>query len=199
MLAFLKGKAAGVGVTGSVYAAYAYYLALYEADFDHGDFALQMLTTCAGNSYCHMLLQGATATMEAWTRQEKDNLSWSHPWASAPGTAIPRGFMGINPTAPAYTTFSVKPQPGSVEEASIALPTHAGMIRASFAQIPGKTFTLDLTPPANTLARVCLPKLGLASTSLVVDGKATPGVVEGDYVCVDGIGSAAAARHISRA
>ena len=33
--------------------------------------------------------------MEAWTREEKDNLSWSHPWASAPGTAIPRGFMGI--------------------------------------------------------------------------------------------------------
>ena len=39
----------------------------------------------------------------------------------------------------------------------------------------------------------------MASTSLVVDGKATPGVVQGDYVCVDGIGSAAAARHISRA
>jgi hypothetical protein len=65
---------------------YAYFLALYEADIDHGNFALQMLTTCDNNSYCHMLMQGATATMEAWTRQEKDNLSWSHPWASAPGT-----------------------------------------------------------------------------------------------------------------
>lgn len=116
MIDFLKSKAKNVGVTGSVYAAYAYYLALYAADFDHGHFALQMLTTCDGNSFCHMLLQGATATMEAWTREEKDNLSWSHPWASAPGTAIPRGFMGITATAPAFAKFQVKPQPGDVRQ-----------------------------------------------------------------------------------
>jgi hypothetical protein len=80
LIKFLQQKAVGTGVTGSVYAAYAYFLALYAADSDHGHFALEMLTTCDNNSYCHMLLQGATATMEAWTRQEKDNLSWSHPW-----------------------------------------------------------------------------------------------------------------------
>ena len=200
LIAFLKTKAQNVGVTGSVYAAYAYYLALYEADYDHGNFALQMLTTCAGNSYCHMILQGATATMEAWTRGEKDNLSWSHPWASAPGTAIPRGFMGITTTGPGYKTFQVKPQPGSVTEASISLPTAAGMIKASFDQVVGKSFALDLSPPANTLARVCLPKLGMPSTSLVVDGKTTPGTMQGDYVCVNGIGSSTqgTARHITR-
>ena len=71
--------------------------------------------------------------------------------------------MGINPTSPGYTRFTVKPQPGPVEAASIALPTHAGMIRASFTQVPGKAFTLDLTPPANTLARVYVQPLHAAA------------------------------------
>ena len=34
MMTLLAGKAVGTGVTGSVYAAYAYFLSLYEADFD---------------------------------------------------------------------------------------------------------------------------------------------------------------------
>ena len=84
IIKFLRAKAVGTGVTGSVYAAYAYFLALYAADSDHGNLAFDMLTSCENNSYCHMLLQGATATMEAWTREEKENLSWSHPWATAP-------------------------------------------------------------------------------------------------------------------
>lgn len=157
-----------------------------------------MLTTCDNNSFCHMLLQGATATMEAWTRPEKDNLSWSHPWASAPGTAIPRGFFGINPTSPGYKTFVIKPQPGDVEEASISVPTHSGLIKASLKQQASQSFTLTLQPPANTVARVCLPKLGLASKDLVVDGTHTAAVEQGDYLCVDGIGSGSAPRVISR-
>jgi hypothetical protein len=83
----------------------AYYLALYEADIDHGNFALKILTTCDNNSLCHMLVQGATATMEAWTRQEKDNLSWSHLLATAPATVRaplshpqPTHFHVSNPT-----------------------------------------------------------------------------------------------------
>ena len=135
--------------------------------------------------------------VQAWDRQEKDNLSWSHPWASAPGTAIPRGFMGITATTPAFARFTVKPQPGDVAEAQISLPTIAGPIRASFVQT-STSFALTLAPPPNTLARVCLPKLGLAAATLVVDGKSVAGEVRGDYVCVDGIGSAASARHISR-
>ena len=199
LLKFLVDKAVGVGVTGSVYAAYAYFLALYAADSDHGAAAYRMLTQCDKNSYCHMLLQGATATMEAWTRDEKDNLSWSHPWASAPGTAIPRGFFGINPTRPAFAEFEVKPQPGPVESASIVLPTQSGPIAASFVQRPGTAvFQLTLAPPANTHATVCLPKLGLAAATLVVDGKSLPGRIQGDYVCVPSIGSGPKPRVISR-
>ena len=47
MMTFLASKAVDTGVTGSVYAAYAYFLSLYEADFDHGNLALKMLTSFA--------------------------------------------------------------------------------------------------------------------------------------------------------
>jgi|TARA_B110000208_G_scaffold98493_1_gene123041 hypothetical protein len=68
----------------------------------------------------------------------------------------------------------------------------------SFVQ-SATSFVITLAPPANTLAKVCLPKMGIAAATLVVDGKATAGVVTGDYVCVGGIGSAAKPRVISRA
>ena len=84
-----------------------------------------------------------------------------------------------------------------MEEAQISVPTHAGMIKASFVQSKAK-FELTLQPPANTMARVCLPKLGLDSTELTVDGKKMAAQAQGDYMCVDAIGSGSAARVISR-
>lgn len=48
--------------------------------------------------------------MEAWNPQEKPNLSWSHPWATAPATAIARGFFGISPTTAGYESLHIQPQ-----------------------------------------------------------------------------------------
>lgn len=43
---------------------------------DTGQAALDIMAGCAKNSWCNMLREGATATMEAWTTDEKPNLSW---------------------------------------------------------------------------------------------------------------------------
>ena len=48
---------------------------------DHGVTALALLTSTATNSWRHMIKQGATTTMEMWTRDEKPNLTWSHVWS----------------------------------------------------------------------------------------------------------------------
>lgn len=189
LLQFLKTKR----MAGSVYGAYAFLLGLYNMDFDHGNFALEMMTNCDDNSWCHMLKVGATATMEAWSRKQKPNLSWSHPWATAPATAIAQGFMGLKPLAAKFSQFLFKPQPGSSTTASIVLPTLSGSIHASFEVVPAVSFTARLQPPPNTFARVCLPKGqagGSEAKALIVDGKTVEGYVEGDYVCIDGIGSA---------
>merc|ERR1712107_211179 len=135
-----------------------------------------------------MIRQGATAVMEAWTRDEKPNLSWSHPWASAPATAIAQGLMGIRALAPGHRRFEVRPQPGGLEWAQLMLPVLAGFI---FARIDSSSeeFTLSLTVPGNTEATVCLPSLGVSGTMLVINNVASVGYADGDFVCKQGVGS----------
>ena len=194
LLEFLRNKR----MAGSVYAAYALLLGLYKVTSDHGALALSLLTSCEVNSWCSMLRVGASATMEAWTRPQKPNLSWSHPWASAPSSAIVRGLMGIQPTAIGFRAFTVRPQPGGLAWASVRTPSLSGWIEARFDTSP-TNFSLTLSPPANTMAQVCLPLLGLVGdATLLIDGQITQGHLDGDYACVDGVGSGSKARVIQR-
>eukprot|EP00928_Gymnodinium_smaydae_P080703 TRINITY_DN64352_c0_g1_i1.p1 TRINITY_DN64352_c0_g1~~TRINITY_DN64352_c0_g1_i1.p1 ORF type:complete len:928 (+),score=60.54 TRINITY_DN64352_c0_g1_i1:39-2822(+) len=184
MMAFLKSRR----MVGSVYAAFAFLLGLYRFDDDHGAFALEMMTTCDENSWCNMLRQGATAVMEAWTRQGKPNLSWSHPWASAPVTAIAQGLMGIKALAPGHKQFEVRPKPGKLHWAEIRLPTHAGFIYVRIEQNIAE-FRVSIVVPGNTNARVCLPRRDEVTSSIIVDGESTMGYLSGDFVCINGVGS----------
>lgn len=193
ILAFLKRE----GMIGSVYAAFWALKAAYGMDSDHGVVALQLMTSCDTNSWCHMLSVGATATMEAWSREEKPNLSWSHPWASAPASAMVWGLFGITASSPAFRKFMFKPQPGNLSFASIEVPTMSGAIAASLSQT-STSFAVTLAPPPNTFATVCLPRLNLPDASLTVDGVAKLGRYLRDYVCIDGVGSAAKPRVIVR-
>lgn len=47
-----------------------------------------------------MIRQGATTTMEAWTEDEKPNLTYSHAWGATPADVIPRYLVGALPTTP---------------------------------------------------------------------------------------------------
>ena len=161
------------------------------------EYALQLLTASDSRSWVGMMLQGATATMEAWTPKDKPNLSFSHPWCSAPVNVIPRLLMGVKPTAPAWASFSVMPQPGSLQRASLDLRVPKGAIFMSFEQSAASGFSLSLTvPPGTSAKQVCLPPpfgvvdgaggaaVGRASSmSLVVDGKAEQGVLLGRMLC----------------
>ena len=194
-LSFLRKK----GMAGSVYSSFWALKAAYAMDTDHGMLALEWMTSCLINSWCHMLQVGATATMEAWSREEKPNLSWSHPWASAPASAVVWGLFGIVPTSPSFETFDCKPQTGYLKNGTIRVPTMRGMIDASFVAVHlEKTFTLTLAPPAGTTALVCLPSLGLSGTMLILDGKQMLGYSMRDYVCLGGVGSASEPRVIVR-
>jgi alpha-L-rhamnosidase len=148
-----------------------YSLAVF--DGDAAAYALQLLTASNSRSWVNMMVQGATATMEAWTPSDKENLSWSHPWCSAPVNVIPRLLMGVQPTAPSWVTFSVTPQPGPLQRGSLDLRVPKGAILVSFEQ-SARVFSLRLTvPPGTSAAQVCLPPPAAASGAsgaLVVDG-----------------------------
>ncbi|MBE6816611.1 MAG: alpha-L-rhamnosidase [Ruminococcaceae bacterium] len=70
------------GMQCSVYLAYFFLKALCEAGF--GDAALGFITADTEHSWRHMLGENATATFEAWGKEQKWNTSLFHPWATAP-------------------------------------------------------------------------------------------------------------------
>ena len=126
-----------------------------------------------------MIAEGATATMEVWTKDDKPNLSWSHPWCSAPANIVPRRLMGVQPLAPGFKHFEVVLQPGVLAWATLSLPTVPGVgtqairvpvlpesiltdvlccqtIQLAFNQ-SSKAFSANLTVPSGSTAWVCLP------------------------------------------
>ena len=146
--------------------------------------------------------------MEAWSRREKPNLSWSHPWATAAATAIVRGFIGLTPLAPSFSSWQLKPQPGNATWGQLRVPTAAGFFDIAFNQTqrrclerglcvqgcchwsgPG-SFVATIHAPANTVGRVCLPKLGSSDYHVRVGTRTVLGKVDGDYVCADGLAPA---------
>ena len=135
-----------------------------------------------------MLAQGATTTMEVWSTRDKPNLSWSHPWCSAPANAVPRLLMGVTPITPDFQRFSVMPQLGNLTHASLSLPTKHGRIDLRVDQTIASV-TVSLTVPVGCVARVCLPATGVGSpqlssaSALVVDGVTVVAVVKGRMLC----------------
>ena len=176
---------------------------------DFGAAATALLTSCdtgldssvGFGSWCGMIRQNATCTMEAWNPRQKPNLSFSHPGGTAALIAIVEGFMGIRALEPGYATFIVQPQPGSVLSASIRVPTLHGFIEASFVTVPATSgasasLELNVSIPANTRADLCIPAVSEAQATLLVDGAETPAVRRAGYLCATDLGAGAGARSV---
>jgi hypothetical protein len=152
---------------------------------DRPDVASGLLSSTATNSWMNMIAQGAGATMEAWTPAEKPNLTYSHPWAASPAFTIPQGMFGINPTAPGYDTFDIKPQPGTVTWGHITSPTVKGEIGAAFDTV-GSRVDVSAYVPANATARVFVPDAAPDGPAVIYeDGSLIPGTVTNAYFEAD--------------
>lgn len=128
------------------------------------------------------------------TQSDKPNLSWSHPWCSAPANIVPRRLMGIQPISPGYSHFEVIPQPATLKWASLTLPTVQGTIKLSLNQT-ASLINITLTVPLRSTARVCLPppsgnapqadaRMATQDDILVVDGMGVAGAIEGRMLCL---------------
>lgn len=180
-----KAVAAYVGKDGtfktSVYGALFVLAGLYNADA--GDTAMELMNGTGLRSWNHMINDlGATISAEDWDPSLKSNMSFSHPWGSAPASQIVSGLFGIQPLTAGFSTFKVKFQPGGLTSAQVKVPTIKGEIDASFNASSG--FSSSVSVPCNTRAEVYIPAPE-SSTTLVVDG--TPQIAErsGDYLYVE--------------
>lgn len=119
------------GMICSVYAAQFYLETLFK--YDRAEVAIGfMVNENLHSSWLGMIAQGATATMEAWHPDGKPNLSWAHPWATAPANIITRYLFGLRPKAPGWKEFECNPKPGCLKSGNLAISTPRGKISVNF-------------------------------------------------------------------
>jgi len=152
VVAFVKSR----GMACSVYAAQY----LLEGLFDAGEasHAIRLMTATGERGWANMLRSGSTMTTEAWDLRFKPNMDWNHAWGSAPVNIVARKLAGIRPLAAAYRQVEIRPQPGHLHHFRVRVPTIRGSIVTEWRREVGG-YTYDVTIPANTWARVHLPKV----------------------------------------
>lgn len=176
------------GMACSVYGAQYLLEGLYNACED--EYALSLLTSTSERSWAHMIYAvGSTITLEAWDNRFKPNQDWNHAWGAAPANIIPRFIMGVRSLEPGFGKILIKPMTGSLKSGSLDFPTVRGTVHVKFTSVKDESFILDIQTPANTHSKVYLPKLGIGNSEVMVDGSPHRGVIEGNFVVLDNIGS----------
>ncbi len=176
------------GMACSVYGSQYLLESLYEANED--DYALSLLTSTLERSWAHMIYDvGTTITLEAWDNEFKPNQDWNHAWGAAPANIIPGFLMGVQPIEPGFSKIQIKPQVGMLKSGILDLPTIRGTVHVHFEKVENESFSLKIQIPANTKAKVYIPKLGIDNSIVVIDGISQKGIMEKDFVVFDNIGS----------
>ena len=103
MLDFIRQKRLACGV----------YMAPYviEACFNNGapELGYELLASYDKRSWREMLRHGATACLEAWSPNDKKNMSWCHPWSSSPLFLWPERVAGLSPAEPGWKRIRIAP------------------------------------------------------------------------------------------
>ena len=162
-----------LGMPCSSYVAQFAIHALYVGRPDDGGrAALRVLTSDAKHSWLSMLESGATTTMEAWSVDEKPNLTWSHPWSASPGFLIPWLLFGLQCLQVGCGRLHVQPAPGDLDHGEYSLPTVRGPVTLAFDQTGGSALRVWLTLPSGVEADVVLGPRGVCA------GRCWPGSCE---------------------
>jgi len=137
-LSFIKSR----GMACSVFSAQF----LLEALFMNGEAeaAVSLMTSEGERSWLEMIRHGAVATTESWLSHPKLNMSWAHPWGSAPANIIVRHLFGLRPTRPGWEDFIFDPQPGGLQRGNLRVTTPRGPIVAKFSRVEAEYhFTVE--------------------------------------------------------
>lgn len=120
----------------------------------HADFAIERMKS----RYAKMLKYDYTTLFEGWGIGSEGfgGGTINHAWSGGPLTILSQKLCGIEPTAPGFQTFDVKPQLGTLKTASAALETNYGMIRVSISRksVKSHVASLAIEVPEGTTATV---------------------------------------------
>lgn len=80
----------------------------------------------------------------------------NHAWSGGPLTILSQKLCGVEPTSPAFKTFRVAPQMGTLTDASATVPSIYGDIKVAISQ-KGKAMSIHVDVPDGTTAEVIFP------------------------------------------
>lgn len=100
---FIKEKGLSCGVHK------AYHLLYGLAKVGEYGLIYDLITSEAENSWANMIREGATATFEAWSKEQKWNTSLCHAFAAAPIPAIVELLCGVQPLKAGFEEISINP------------------------------------------------------------------------------------------
>ncbi len=122
---------------------------LIQALFDIGekDLAYDLLNSKDEHSWYNMVKEGATATFEAWGKDQKWNTSLCHPCFASPAYFYAAEIMGIKPFNAIENSYIIKPFiPEDLDWAELEMPIPSGKIKANFKRKDGKIIYTICTP-----------------------------------------------------
>ena len=95
---------------------------------------------------------------------------------------------GGSPLEPGYCRIRIKPQPGSLETATIKHPTIRGDVVVAFVNKTGESFEINVEIPANMTAEIHLPMVG-SSPEVTQNNKIIKCTVNGNFLVIENAGS----------
>lgn len=174
------------GMACSVYGSQFLMDAIYHAG--DGEYGLALLSSQSDRSWYNMIRAGSTITMEAWDNKYKPNQDWNHAWGAVPANIIPRKLMGVEPLQPGWGVFRIRPQIGSLEWASIKVPSIRGTIGLSCERRDG-IFSMHISIPPNSVANVEVPCQSSKRTTVSVNGQTVTFTARNGFVLLPDMGS----------
>jgi hypothetical protein len=110
------------------------------------------------NRYGDIVANEWTTLPELWLSggQLPRSSTRNHAWSGGPLTILSQYIAGISPLSPAYATYELRPQLGSLHDVSASAQTPRGKIAVALRQTP-QAFRLELDSPRGTTASVCIP------------------------------------------
>lgn len=115
----------------------------------------------------------------------------SHGWSASPTYVLSRSVLGVTPTAPAYASYAIAPQPGNLTWARGVVPTAKGDVKIDWRISSGQgdrfsQFELAFTAPFAANVNVKIPKLaGKRVAAITLNGQPRGGIIHlnkaGDY------------------
>jgi alpha-L-rhamnosidase len=163
------------------------------ADTGHTDVAYRLLLNETYPSWGYMLSKGATTWWERWNGDTGDPAmnSFNHYAFGSVVAWVYRYVAGIDtmPEAPGFREIVIRPRPDSrMTYARGEYDSVYGRIVSEWTAKPGEPFSLHVTIPANTTARVVLP--ASPDATVTEGGRPAGGQHEADgYVVRMGSGS----------